>query len=135
MAKILDILFIEDDFIEGMKFNRALSTLELNHKLIEASNGADALEILRKKQTLPDIIFLDLNMPKLNGIKFLKILKNDELLRQIPTIIFTTSNHQKDILECYRIGISGYIIKPLTYEDYKIVVKKALDYWAVNELI
>lgn len=135
MEKKIEILFIEDDMIEGMKFNRVLNGLELNYKVIEAGNGEVALKVLRQKETLPNIILLDLNMPKLNGIEFLKILKEDEVLKQIPTIVFTTSNNRKDILECYKIGIAGYIIKPLKYEDYKEIVKKTLDYWSVNELV
>lgn len=135
MVKLLNILFIEDDFIESMKFKRVLKTLELNHRIIEASNGEEALSILTGKEIIPDIILLDLNMPKVNGLEFLRILKNDEKLRYIPTVIFTTSNNHRDILECYRIGIAGYILKPLKYEDYQVIVKKTLDYWATNELI
>jgi CheY-like chemotaxis protein len=135
MNKLLNILFIEDDLIEVMKFNRVLKVLDLNHRLVEANNGEEALAILREKEIIPDIILLDLNMPKLNGIGFLKILKNDDYLKQIPTIIFTTSNNHRDIIECYKIGIAGYVLKPLKYEDYKIIVKKTLDYWSINELI
>jgi CheY-like chemotaxis protein len=135
MIKLLNILFIEDDFIESMKFKRVLKTLELNHRIIEAGNGEEALSILTGKEIIPDIILLDLNMPKVNGLEFLRVLKNDEKLRYIPTIIFTTSNNHRDILECYRIGIAGYILKPLKYEDYQVIVKKTLDYWATNELI
>lgn len=135
MVKLLNILFIEDDFIESMKFKRVLKTLELNHRIIEAGNGEEALSILTGKEVIPDIILLDLNMPKVNGLEFLRILKNDEKLRYIPTVIFTTSNNHRDILECYRIGIAGYILKPLKYEDYQVIVKKTLDYWATNELI
>ena len=134
MIKLLNILFIEDDIIEGIKFNRVLSQLGLKHRLIEVNNGEEALELLQSGGDLPDIILLDLNMPKMNGIEFLRILKNDESLKKIPTIIFTTSNNQKDILECYKIGIAGYLIKPLKYEDYQTIVKKTLDYWTVNEL-
>ncbi len=135
MVKLLNILFIEDDFIESMKFKRVLKTLELNHRIIEAGNGEEALSILTDKEIIPDIILLDLNMPKVNGLEFLRILKNDEKLRYIPTIIFTTSSNHRDILECYTIGIAGYILKPLKYEDYQVIVKKTLDYWATNELI
>lgn len=135
MKKKLEILFIEDDIIEGMKFNRVLNGLEFNYKVIEATNGEEALKVLSQKKTLPNLILLDLNMPKLNGIEFLRILKGDNVLKQIPTIVFTTSNNRKDILECYKIGIAGYIIKPLKYEDYKEIVKKTLDYWSVNELV
>ncbi|MGB1210171.1 MAG: response regulator, partial [Lacinutrix venerupis] len=84
MVKKLKILLIEDDMIEIMKLNRTISTLKLDHTIIEANNGEDALEILEQKDNLPDIILLDLNMPKMNGIEFLKILKKDEILRYIP---------------------------------------------------
>lgn len=135
MTKSLNILLIEDDAIEIMKFNRVLSTLGLNHKIIEANNGEEALEILKVKDIVPDIIILDLNMPKINGIEFLKILKQDEYLRYIPAIILTTSNNHKDVLECYKIGIAGYVLKPLKYEDYLDKIKKTLEYWSSNELI
>jgi len=135
MTKSLNILLIEDDAIEVMKFNRVLSTLKMNHKIIEANNGEEALLILKVKDIIPDIIILDLNMPKINGIDFLKILKQDEFLRYIPAIILSTSNNHKDLLECYKIGIAGYVLKPLKYEDYVDRIKKTLEYWSSNELI
>lgn len=121
--------------IEVMKLNRTISSLKLNHKIIEANNGEDALKILEQKDVLPDIILLDLNMPKINGIEFLGILKNDDTLKYIPTIILTTSNNQKDLLECYKIGVAGYVLKPLKYEDYVAKMEKLLAYWSINELI
>jgi len=135
MFKLLNILFVEDDAIEVMMFVRVLQKIGINHRLMEASNGEEALAILKAKEFIPDIILLDLNMPKLNGIEFLKIVKFDEESKHIPVIIFTTSNNHKDIATCYKIGISGYIIKPLKYEDYLVLVKKTLDYWSSNELL
>lgn len=135
MLKTLKILFIEDDTIEVMKFNRVISALGLTHQIIESNNGETALAFLESKESLPDIILLDLNMPKLNGIEFLTILKNDPVLKYIPTIILTTSSNFKDIKECYKIGIAGYILKPLKYEDYASKIQKILDYWSCNELI
>lgn len=132
--KALNILLIEDDMIEVMKLNRTISTLKLNHKITEANNGEEALKVLEKKDELPDIILLDLNMPKISGIEFLNILKNDDILKYIPTIILTTSNNQKDLLECYKIGIAGYVLKPLKYEDYTSKIEKLLAYWSINEL-
>lgn len=131
----LNVLLIEDDTIEVMKLNRTVSKLQLNHKIVTANNGEEALEILNIKGFLPDIILLDLNMPKMNGIEFLSILKNDENLRHIPAIILTTSKNQKDLLECYKIGIAGYVLKPLKYEDYIDKIQNLLDYWSCNELI
>ena len=135
MTRSLNILLIEDDTIEVMKFNRVLSKLQTNHKIIEANNGEDALHILKVKQIIPDIIILDLNMPKLSGIEFLTILKSDEVLKYIPAIILSTSSNHRDMLECYKIGIAGYILKPLKYEDYVTRITRLLDYWSVNELI
>lgn len=131
----MDILLIEDDSIEVMKFKRALSKLELNHKVRNAQNGEEALKILEQKDRLPDIILLDLNMPKINGIEFLTMLKNNDVLRYIPTIILSTSNNKKDLLECYKIGIAGYVLKPLRYEEYVSKIEKLLAYWSVNQLI
>lgn len=135
MLRSLSILFIEDDVVESMKIDRVIKKLDLPHILQKAVNGEEALEILNKKVNLPDIILLDLNMPKMNGIEFLSILKKDEALRHIPTIILTTSNNQRDLLECYKIGVSGYVIKPLKYDEYINKIEKVLSYWAVNNLI
>ncbi|WP_299521083.1 response regulator [Winogradskyella sp.] len=131
----LNILLIEDDMIEVMKLKRAKGSLGLNHNITEANNGEDALKLLKQKDYLPDIILLDLNMPKINGIEFLKILKADDQLRYIPTVVLTTSSNQRDLLECYKIGIAGYVLKPLKYEDYVSKIEKLLSYWSVNELI
>lgn len=135
MEKILKIMLIEDDMIEVMKLNRAMSKLNLKHEIIEANNGEDALILLSEKDNLPDLILLDLNMPKVNGIEFLGILKNDENLKYIPTVILTTSSNQKDLHECFKIGISGYVLKPLKYDTYVDKIAKILSYWSMNELI
>lgn len=133
-ASKLKVLLIEDDTIEVMKMHRALSTFEEQHSIIEANNGEMALSILEKRDELPDIILLDLNMPKINGIEFLTILKNDDSLKYIPTIILTTSNNQRDLLACYNLGIAGYVLKPLKYEDYIEKISRLLSYWSINEL-
>ena len=133
--KKLKILLIEDDAIEVMKLKRTISSKGLDHTIVEANNGEEALEILRKKDALPDIILLDLNMPKMNGIEFLSILKADDVLKYLPTVVLSTSSNDKDVMECYRIGIAGYVIKPLKYEDYVSKIVKLLAYWSMNELI
>lgn len=135
MNRVLNILLIEDDTIEVMKFNRVLSTMNLKHKIIEANNGEEALAILKVKETIPDIIILDLNMPIINGIEFLGMLKADDYLKYIPAVILTTSNNRKDVLECYRIGVAGYLLKPLKYEDYVELIKRLIEYWSCNEFI
>lgn len=131
----MNILFIEDDMIETMKLKRTVSKLQLKHNITEAKNGEEALDILKSGNTLPDIILLDLNMPRMSGIEFLSILKEDDTLRFLPTIILTTSENRADLLECYRIGIAGYVIKPLKYEDYETKLQSVLNYWDNNELV
>lgn len=135
MERSLNILLIEDDMIEVMKFKRVIDKSQLGHTITEANNGEEALKILNDKDRLPDIILLDLNMPKINGIEFLRILKNDKVLKFIPTIVLTTSNNQNDLMECYKIGVAGYVLKPLKYEEYVSKIKKILLYWSINELI
>lgn len=135
MTKPLSILLVEDDTIEIMKFNRTVANLNINCNIKEAKNGEEALEALKLKDQLPDIILLDLNMPKVSGLEFLKIIKKDRILKYIPTIILTTSNSRTDMLECYKVGIAGYMTKPLKYEDYVSKITKALFYWNESEFI
>jgi len=130
----LNVLLIEDNLIEIMKMKRTLSLLKLDHTMKEAKNGEEALEVLKDKSNFPDLILLDLNMPKMSGIEFLSILKKDSNIQHIPTVILTTSDNQKDLEECYRIGVSGYILKPLKYDDYVDKIEKVLSYWSTNEL-
>ena len=120
--------------IETMKLQRAISKFETKHQIIEAKNGEEAMEKL-KDSPLPDIILLDLNMPRMSGIEFLKILKSDDRLKYLPTIILTTSENRADLLTCFEIGIAGYVIKPLKYEDYENKLKKVFEYWEISELV
>lgn len=131
----MNILFIEDDEIESMKMQRTVAKLGMHHIICLARNGEEALEHLQDPQALPDLILLDLNMPRMNGIEFLSRLKSDESLKYLPTVILTTSMNRADLLECYRIGIAGYVIKPLKYEDYETKLQRVLEYWEVNELV
>ncbi|MEE3999217.1 response regulator [Tenacibaculum sp. FZY0031] len=131
MDKKIKILLIEDDKIEILKFNRAISSILQKHIITQANNGKEALSLLEKG--LPNIILLDLNMPDTNGIEFLTILKSDDKLKHIPTIVLTTSDNDKDISECYRLGIAGYVLKPLKYQDYEKKISTILAYWSLNE--
>jgi CheY-like chemotaxis protein len=131
----MDVLLIEDDTIEVMKLERTLSKVDTKHNIIKASNGEEALNILKSGNKLPDIILLDLNMPRMSGIEFLEILKADAIMQYLPTIILTTSENRADLLKCYQLGIAGYVIKPLKYEDYESKMKTVLAYWSVNQLV
>lgn len=131
----MDVLLIEDDTIEIMKLERTLSKVDTKHHIIKATNGEEALKILKSGDKLPDIILLDLNMPRMSGIEFLEILKADAIMQYLPTIILTTSENRTDLLKCYQLGIAGYVIKPLKYEDYESKMKTVLQYWSINQLV
>ncbi|WP_106792071.1 response regulator [Aquimarina sp. Aq78] len=131
----LTFLLIDDDEIERLKFARVLDKNNYPHKIVEAKNGEEALDILAQKEQQPDIIFLDLNMPKMNGLEFLKELKSNATLQYIPVIILSTSNNHQDLKEAYKIGAAGYIVKPLKYEEYTHKIKCLIEYWSVNELL
>ena len=130
----MTILLIEDDAIEILKFNRSLIKLREVHELIEAHNGENALDILAENSQI-DLILLDLNMPKMNGFEFLKQLRIDPNLKYIPTVILTTSINRSDLKQAYSIGIAGYLVKPLKYEDYVLKIASLLNYWKQNELV
>ena len=130
----MTILLIEDDAIEILKFNRSLIKLREVHELIEAHNGENALDILAENSQI-DLILLDLNMPKMNGFEFLKQLRTDPNLKYIPTVVLTTSINSSDLKQAYSIGIAGYLVKPLKYEDYVLKIASLLNYWKQNELV
>lgn len=131
----LNILFVEDDVIELMKFKRVLEKLQQNHTVTEANHAELALTMLQQATVLPDVIILDLNMPKINGIEFLRLLKSDARIQHIPAVILTTSSNERDVTACYQMGIAGYLLKPLKYDDYVQIVQNFLAYWSQNVLI
>ncbi|SDX28406.1 response regulator receiver protein [Lutibacter oricola] len=133
--KKLKILLVEDDIIEVMRFKRTVAKLGQPHELKEANNGEEALKVLNEKTFLPNIILLDLNMPKLNGFEVLEIVKSDDRLRYIPVVILTTSSNKNDEIECYNKGAAGYLVKPLKLNDYAKLIENVLEYWKSNELI
>jgi CheY-like chemotaxis protein len=128
------ILLIEDDKIERMKFHRTLNKGGFKNKVLEATHGEEGLALLESSKVLPDLIFLDLNMPRVSGLEFLKAVKENDRLKHIPCVIITTSSNNKDLLECYRLGIAGYILKPLRYDEYVDHLTKAIEYWNINEI-
>jgi CheY-like chemotaxis protein len=113
------ILLVEDDELDIISVRRSLKKLDILYDLQTAYNGKEALQILGQESAteLPDVILLDLNMPKMNGIEFLKHLRNDEKLRHIRVFVMTTSSETVDRSVAEKLGISGYIIKPLNYNN------------------
>jgi CheY-like chemotaxis protein len=116
------ILLVEDDELDVISVQRSLNKINLNIKLYTVYNGVEALSLLRgeadeKMEELPEIILLDLNMPRMNGIEFLEELRKDKRFAKIKVFVMTTSNDDKDRRETEKLGISGYIIKPLNFNE------------------
>ena len=129
------IFLVEDDAVDQMLLQRALSTLRIKNRLDVASNGEEALELLgrSKSEDRPCLILIDLNMPRMNGFEFLKALRQDESLAMIPVIVLTTSKEQKDVKESYRLGAAGYMAKPVDYLQFVELVKTIDRYWSICE--
>jgi len=115
------ILLIEDDELDIISFQRSLKHFDSEYELYTAYNGREALAMLIQNDPviIPDVILLDLNMPKMNGIEFLKALRADNTLSHVKVFIMTTSTDSNDRAITDQLGVSGYIIKPLNYNDNK----------------
>jgi CheY-like chemotaxis protein len=132
----LNILLVEDDEVDVMNVQRAFKKNNIANPLFLAGNGLEALELLRGGAIPRDrrIILLDLNMPKMNGIEFLRELRKDPELGSTPVIVLTTSNDERDRIEAYNLNVAGYILKPVTFTNFCEVMAALNKYWALVEL-
>ncbi len=116
------ILLIDDDYLDVESVKRVLKKLSVPYELFVAHNGVDGLAMLTgntpdRVKIVPDIIILDINMPKMNGIEFLGIIRSYYSLNSIKTFILTTSSEEYDKLASENLGVHGYILKPLNFKD------------------
>lgn len=129
------ILLIEDDRVDVMTVKRALRELRITNELLVAGNGEEGLQLLRDPDVKkPCIILLDLNMPKMNGIEFLSIVKKDDDLKRIPVVVLTTSKDEQDKLASFENSVAGYMIKPVDYTKFVETIRTIELYWTLNEL-
>ena len=129
------ILLVEDDQVDAMTVKRALKEIHVLNPVDTVENGEDALSFLKDPKTeRPGIILLDLNMPRMNGIEFLTIAKQDEDLKRIPVVVLTTSREEQDKVDSFNLGVAGYMIKPVDYQQFVEVVKTIDLYWTLSEL-
>lgn len=129
------ILLVEDDQVDVMTIERALKQVKVLNPLAVSGNGEEALAHLQdSKNQKPCIILLDLNMPRMNGLEFLNIIKADDQFRKIPVIILTTSKLEKDRVESFDLGVAGYMIKPVDYIQFVEVVRTIDLYWTLSQL-
>jgi len=129
------ILLIEDDDVDVMTVNRALRDLKVTNQLVPIGDGEEAIEYLRDESaTKPCIVLLDLNMPKMDGAEFLKIVKADKALKKIPVVILTTSNSDRDVIESFELGAAGYMVKSVDYEKFVETIRAIDQYWTLSKL-
>jgi len=128
-------LLAEDNGVDVMIVERAFKDLNIKNQLVCTGDGEEALEYLKNDSNKkPCIILLDLNMPKMNGIEFLKIVKADKDLKKIPVIVLTTSSQQQDIVESFKLSVAGYIVKSVDYAKFIQAISTINLYWTLSEL-
>jgi len=122
-TQTLTVLFVDDDADEFYLFNEALEQTSLSVNMVRAKDGRQLLNLLTT-QSLPDVIFMDLNMPYKDGTETLFEVKENPNFQHIPVIIFSTSNNPAQINRCYENKATYYVVKPETFDDITKVVKK-----------
>jgi CheY-like chemotaxis protein len=129
------ILLVEDDQVDTMTVMRALKEIHVTNPLVHLENGEEAVNYLRDPQKeKPCIILLDLNMPIMNGIEFLQVVKNDSKVRCIPVVVLTTSEEQQDKVNSFNLGVAGYMAKPVDYRQFVEVMRSIDAYWTISEM-
>jgi CheY-like chemotaxis protein len=135
MRNLKPILLVEDDSVDVMMVKRALKDLNVTNLLVQTPNGKEAFEYLTGEgNERPCIILLDLNMPKMNGVEFLKIIKADDELKKIPVVVLTTSRDTEDKFETFELSAAGYIVKPADYKKFVEAMRTIDIYWTLSEL-
>ncbi len=134
--KALNILLVEDDQVDVMNVKRAFEKNRITNPLFVAANGLEALEMLRAGSVPADrrIVLLDLNMPKMSGLEFLRELRSDPELQSTVVIVLTTSNDERDKIDAYNLNVAGYLLKPVTFINFVEVMAALNKYWTLVEL-
>ena len=129
------ILLVEDDRVDIMTVQRALKKIDVSYPLYVARTGVEALEMLRgdgvpKIEPTPSLILLDLNLPKMGGIEFLKEMRADQVLRTLQVIVLTSSNEPGDRAAAFKYEVDDYIVKPHTFGEFSNAMSMILADWS-----
>jgi len=129
---------VEDDEVDVMNVKRAFKKNNVTNPLFVCNNGLEAIEFLTQRLAsnpaeVPRIILLDLNMPKMGGIEFLRELRKNNELKNISVFVMTTSNEDRDKVDAYNLNVAGYILKPLSMERFIEAVSTLNNYWKLCE--
>jgi CheY-like chemotaxis protein len=136
VSNVLNILLVEDDDVDVMNVRRAFAKHHITNPLFVARDGVEALEKLRDSE-IPRgrrLVLLDLNMPRMNGIEFLRELRNDPQLAATPVVVLTTSNDDQDKVKAYHLNVAGYLLKPVTFINFCDVMVTLNKYWSLVEM-
>jgi two-component system response regulator len=133
----IEILLVEDSAEDAHLVIRALKKNNLGNNIMHLQDGAEALDFIfakgkfegRKVEDKPRLILLDLKMPKVDGLQVLKAIKMDERTSSIPVVIMTSSRHDKDLEESYKLGVNSYVVKPVSFENFARAVADLGIYW------
>ena len=127
--KVIDVLLVEDDPGDVLMTREAFEDNKVANRLAVVSDGVSAMEYLRKEgpyahATTPDLVLLDLNLPRMDGREVLQALKEDEQLRRIPVVVLTTSEAEEDVLRSYSLHANAYVTKPVDFDRFIDVVRQ-----------
>jgi len=130
----IDILLVEDDPSDVLLTKKALERDRLFNSLSVVNDGVEALAFLRREDGFadarrPDLILLDLNMPRMDGRELLQILKSDADFRRIPVVVLTTSDAEQDVIQTYDLHANCFITKPVDVEQFNKIVHTINDFW------
>ena len=133
--KIINILLVEDDQVDVMNVKRAFEKNRIANPLFVAADGLEGLLKLRSGEVPADrrLVLLDLNMPKMSGIEFLRELRSDPALHPTPVVVLTTSNDEKDKTDAYNLNVAGYLVKPVTFIKFVDAMTALNKYWTLVE--
>ena len=136
MEKSLNILLVEDDQVDVMNVKRAFERNKIANPLFVAGDGIEGLELLRSGKIPRErrLVLLDLNMPRMNGIEFLRALRADDELHLTPVVVLTTSDDERDKINAYDLNVAGYLLKPVTFVNFVEAMAALNKYWTLVEL-
>lgn len=134
--RTLHILLVDDDEVDVMNVQRAFTKANLTNRIHVAGDGLQALQMLRDGSLTQHrlLVLLDLNMPKMNGIEFLRELRSDAALKGTSVVVLTTSNEDKDKVEAYNLNVAGYLLKPVTFNTFVDLMAALHKYWTLVEM-
>ncbi len=136
MATLKPILLVEDDLVDASTVKQALQDLRVKNPVVHKTDGEEAFAYLKEQTNLsPALILLDLNMPKISGVELLQIIKADVQLQHVPVVVLTVSRYEQDKFDTFNLGVAGYVIKAVDYDEFLRAMDIIIRYWSWNGLV